>query len=345
MSQSKKGVPLQKICQHVNGRLEGRAETEIFGVCALDEQIPGCISFAKNVTRAGLDNAKAAAFFVSDDFEAGRNSDLNLIYVKDPFAALISVIPFFSVVVKTAEGISSKADIHPTAQLGKNVSIGAFTVVSARVRIGDDCIIHPNVTIYPDVEIGAHTIIHAGAVIRETTKIGNHSTIHSGAVIGSEGFGYVPDKDIGLRPIPQIGGVKLADWIDIGANSCIDRATLGNTTIGTGTKIDNLVQIGHNVKVGEYSIFCGQVGIAGSTTIGDRCTFAGSSGVGDHLTIASDIRVAAKAGAVTNLSEKGDYAGYPAIPGPTWHRQRIAISKLPELMKRVRVLEKKMEEE
>lgn len=334
---------LTEICAHVNGRLQGNAELEITGVCALDEQAPGCMSFARNNSKAALENATAAAFFVPEDFDTAQFPTLSFVLVKDPFAALVSLIPMFSQPVRPAQGFHPKAEIDPSANIGKNVSIGAFAVIGERAEIGDDCTIHPHVTIYPDVTIGSGTTVHAGAVIRETSRIGRNSTIHAGAVVGTEGFGYVPDKDIGLRAIPQIGGVRLADNIDIGANSCIDRATFGNTTIDTGTKIDNLVQVGHNVKIGKFSILCGQVGIAGSTTIGDRCTFAGSSGVGDHVTIVSDVRVAAKAGAVTNLDTKGDYAGYPAIPGPIWHRQRIALQKLPELMKRVRALEKKEE--
>ncbi|MBN8548095.1 MAG: hypothetical protein J0M12_02140, partial [Deltaproteobacteria bacterium] len=177
----KRTIALKDICAHVSGRLQGDPEIGITGVCALDEQIAGCLCFAKNSADLSQDKPgnRAAAFLVPEDFELPHDKNPpNLIFVKDPFAALVTVIPFFCEPIRPAQGISPKADIDPSAIIGKNVSIGSFAVISARVQIGENCVIHPNVTIYPDVKIGANTTVHSGAVIRETCSIGSNSVIH-----------------------------------------------------------------------------------------------------------------------------------------------------------------------
>jgi UDP-3-O-[3-hydroxymyristoyl] glucosamine N-acyltransferase len=344
-ARQKKSLTLKQVADHCRGELIGNPDTVISVICALDDQVAGGISFVRDLEPAQIDNvisqAKASAFIVPQGSQSLLKSKKgNFVCATDPFAALISLIPLLAEPVKPNEGISSKAEIDPSVTIGKDVSIGAFAVIGRNAVIGDYTIIHPQVTLYPDCKIGKNCIIHAGAVIRENCHVGNDSTIHAGAIVGSEGFGYVPDPQLGLRPIPQIGGVRLADRVDVGANSCIDRATLGNTVLGLSTKVDNLVQIGHNVKLGTHCILCAQAGIAGSTTIGDRVTFAGNSGVADHLTIVSDVRVGAKAAVIQSIEEKGDYSGMPAIPARQWHRQNFSLQKLSELTRRVRALEK-----
>lgn len=343
--QKTKTYTLRELCAHTGGKLQGDPEVRITGVCALDDQKAGAISFIKDTTSSNLaaliENSVVSAFFISD-----RGTDTlalskgNYIFVADPYAALVSTIPLFIERIRPADGVSPKADVDPTAKLAPSVSVGAFAVIGARCSIGDNSIIHPNVVIYPDVSIGNNCIVHAGSVIRENCRLGNDSVIQPGVVIGGEGFGYAPDPKLGLRPIPQIGGVQLGDRVDVGANSCIDRATLGKTTIGAGTKIDNLVQIGHNVRIGTNGVLCAQVGIAGSSTIGDRCVFAGQAGVADHLTVPSDVRLAAKAGVTASLEEPGDYGGCPTSPAKDWHRQMLALRRLPALFRQVRKLVK-----
>lgn len=333
-----KTLSLADVCTHVGGRLLGDPAVAIEGVCPLDDQVPGRICFLKetNVPRVSeiLKDARAAAILLPLSLETAiTDAERNLVFVADPYAALVSLIPFFRETPRFSSGISPQAVVHPGARLGEGVSVGPFSVIADRVEIGAGTTIHPHVVIYPNVKIGAHCLIHAGVVIREDCTLGDDMVIQPGAVIGSEGFGYTPDPRLGLRAVPQIGGVKLGNRVDVGANSCVDRATLGNTTIGEGTKLDNLVQIGHNARIGTNAIICGQVGIAGSATVGDRVVLAGNAGVADHITVASDVRVAAKTGVTISITEKGDYAGQPPVPVKLWLRQHAALKSLPEMVR------------
>jgi UDP-3-O-[3-hydroxymyristoyl] glucosamine N-acyltransferase len=226
--------------------------------------------------------------------------------------------------------------VHPSAKIGSGVSIGEFAVVGPLTEIGDNVVIHPHVVLYPGVKIGPRSIIHSHAAIREDSVLGAETVIQNGAVIGADGFGYVPDAKLGLVGVPQLGTVNLGDRVEVGANSAIDRATLGTTTIGLGTKIDNLVQIGHNTRIGRFSILCGQVGIAGSCEIGNQVVIGGQAGVGDHLKIADGIRVGAKSGVVSDLTEKGDYLGFPPLPAQVARRVFAILPQLPDLFRKLK---------
>ena len=217
-------------------------------------------------------------------------------------------------------------------------------MIGAEVQIGNNVTIHPHVVIYPGTIIEDDCIIHSGAIIREYCHLKKGCVIQNGAVIGSDGFGYVPDPALGLRAVPQVGRAVLGPLVDVGANSCIDRGALGDTSISLGTKVDNLVQVGHNVSIGEHTIVCGQSGIAGSTRIGARCVLGGSTGVGDHLNIPDDCRFGGNSGVITAIDEPGDYMGHPAIPAQQWRRQGVAVKKLPGLLKDVRSLKKHLKE-
>ena len=184
-------------------------------------------------------------------------------------------------------------------------------------------------------------MVHSGACIREGCEIGDYGIIQNGAVVGSEGFGYVPDLELGLRHVPQTGNVKLEARVDIGANTCIDRGTAGDTHIHLGSKLDNLVQVGHNVSIGSHSILCGQVGIAGSVNIGEQVVLGGNSGVADHVDIVSGVRVAAKSGVIADIDEKGDYIGFPAQKASTWRRQLVNLKNLPKILKELKGSKKK----
>lgn len=339
-------LSVQELCKRANGQLQGDGGTLICGVSALEDSHPSLVTFIKDphfaVVQRSLADSNAGAYFVSDALLGKINAETkNLIFVKDPQAALFNLIPLFRRFHIPAKGVSDKADIHPSAKIGKDVSIAAFCTVGPRAIIGDKTVLHPHVCVYHDAKIGSECVIHAGAVIREDSHVGNNSVVQPGAVIGSDGFGYVPDPALGLRPIPQVGGVRLADFVDVGANSCIDRAALGDTVIGRGTKLDNLVQVGHNVKIGQNSILCGQVGIGGSSVIGDRVVLAGNAGVADHMRICSDVRLAAKSGVTTVIEEPGDYAGMPVLPLSIWLRNAVLFRRLPDLLKDKLVKKKK----
>ncbi|MCL4157569.1 UNVERIFIED_CONTAM: hypothetical protein GTU68_042966 [Idotea baltica] len=228
-------------------------------------------------------------------------------------------------------GISEKASVHPSVSIGERVTICEFASVAEDCVIEDDVCIYPGAVIYPGCTLGSGTIIHAGAVIREETKLGAEVIIQSGAVIGGDGFGYYPGPE-GLEPVPQVGNVVLADRVDIGSNACVDRATFGSTRIGSRTKIDNLVQVGHNTKIGMNSIVCGLSGISGSCKIGNGVTLAGGVGVADQVSIEDGAVFAARSGLGTvKHYATGVYSGFPAMSASRWRRREVLISRLPEL--------------
>ncbi|NMC62209.1 MAG: UDP-3-O-(3-hydroxymyristoyl)glucosamine N-acyltransferase, partial [SAR324 cluster bacterium] len=309
------------------GTVLGDAETVITGLCSLDESDSSALSFLREASllklKKVLSKPTAGALLVDCKLRSDINeSPIPLVFVSDPLSALVSVLPYLCTTATHPTGISPKADIHPSAIIDENVSIGSFSVIGPNVHIEKDVVIHPHVTLYEGVHIGAGSIIHSGAVIREYVNIGAQNIIQNGAVIGAEGFGYIPDSNTssGLVPVPQVGTVNTGAKVDVGANACIDRATLGSTRIGLGTKIDNLVQIGHNVSLGCHNILCGQVGIAGSSTTGDNVVMGGNAGVADHVNIASGVRLGAKCGVIKDIREKGDFLGFPALESKAWHR-------------------------
>lgn len=248
-----------------------------------------------------------------------------VIAVSDPYAAFLDLVPLFFEEHLPAAGIHPTAVIDPRASIDASASIGAHCIVGAAAVVEAHAILHPNVTVCADARIGARTILHSGVVVREQCALGARCVVHNNSVIGADGFGYIPDPQRGLRKVPQLGTVEIADDVEIGANTCIDRGALGNTHIGRGTKIDNLVQIGHNVNIGSYCIICGQAGIAGSTTIEDRVVLGGQSGVADHLRLASGVRVGGGAAVTEELLEPGDYMGVPIMRAIEWRRHSVEL--------------------
>lgn len=343
-SKQQNGLGVQDIAAHVAGTVTGDPALPVAGLCSLDEPIANGLTLFRGrqgkLLAGQLRGSTISAVLVGKEFSMSdaewRGLDLPgvaLIRVPDVMQALISIVPLFISPVTLTAAISPRAEIDPSARIGTSVSIGAFSVIGPRVEIGADSILHPHVVIYEGVRIGRRVTIHSGAAVRERCEIADDVVIQNGAVIGAEGFGYIPDREFGLRSIPQIGVARLGERVEVGANSCVDRATLGSTVIGRGTKIDNLVQIGHNTKIGEFSILCGQVGIAGSVTIGDRVTLAGQAGVGDHISIAGGSRVGGMAGVTGTIEARGDYMGMPAIPAREWRRQQVLLQRLPEIVK------------
>ena len=254
------------------------------------------------------------------------------IKVGNPLGAIVQIAPLFRITGQES-GIHPTAVVHETAIVADSASIGAFVVIGAHCVIGERTTIYPQTVLYNHVTVGSDGIIHAGAVIREGCILGNDCLLQPGAVVGGEGFGYIPDKTVGHRRIPHIGNVVLEDGVDLGANTTIDRATLGETRIGSGTKIDNLVQVGHNVRIGSRSLLCAQVGISGSCEIGDEVVLAGQAGLADHVKLGDKVRVAAKSGVSSDV-EQGDVAGYPHQEATKWRRTQVAIKYLPELLKK-----------
>jgi len=254
---------------------------------------------------------------------------VNIFSSQFPYESFLALIPCFF-----QREISQASAIHPTAFVGENVSIGssvtigAYSVIGDNVSIGEGTTIFPHVVIYNDVTIGERCTLHTRVTIREDSIIGNDCYLQNGATIGSDGFGYVPDQKLGIAEVPQLGIVRLGDRVDIGANACVDRATFGETRIATGTKLDNLVQVGHNVTIGSHSMLCAQVGVGGSSTVGNQVVLGGQSGVADHVEISDKVRVGSQSGVTRKLRHAGDYLGFPAEPAGDWRRKRAFVSSL-----------------
>jgi UDP-3-O-[3-hydroxymyristoyl] glucosamine N-acyltransferase len=331
-------MKLNALALLVNGELKGDPDTDILGVAGIHDVKEGEITFlsdAKLLEECA--RSKASCVIVKDFIPA---MDKPQIAVKNPQYAFAQLLQHFFPRPLFAMGVSSLAFISPSAIVEKDVSIHPFAHVSDNVTIGRNTVLYPGVCIGEGTVIGNGCTIYANVTIREKVAVGNRVIIHSGSVIGSDGFGYVWEGGRHYK-IPQVGGVIIGDDVEIGANVTIDRATTGNTLIGRGTKIDNLVQIAHNVTIGEHSIIVAQVGIAGSSEIGNFVTLAGQVGVPDHVKIADGCIIGAQAGVLGNLS-KGIYIGSPAMPHRDWLKSTALFARLPELNKRIKELEEKI---
>lgn len=329
------GFSVFDIAARTNGTVVGDGNVRIRGICSLDEPEAQALAFSKERSAKRLaqilGSKQLGALLVTAPLPdlGAEPPPFPIIVVADPLAALVSVIPLFVQPYAVPAGASEFVVIHPTAKIGERVAIGPFSTIGEGCVIESDVIIHPHVTLYPGVRIGRGAVLHAGAIVREDCVIGAGSVIQNGAVIGSDGFGYLVIPDKGLVPVPQVGTVVLGAHVDVGANTCIDRATLGTTRIGTATKVDNLVQIGHNVTIGSHTIVCGQAGIAGSCTIGDRVVLGGGVGIADHLSVGDGVRVGGASCVMNDLTTPGDYAGSPpTVPMKQWLSQIRAIRRL-----------------
>jgi UDP-3-O-[3-hydroxymyristoyl] glucosamine N-acyltransferase len=325
--------PLATISERSDGRIIGGADRVVRGMCTLDAPREDYLTFIRSQSSRALVRAvsqlKGAIAFVQEGLLPPDHplESTSLIVVKEPYTAFLDTIPLFFEELEAPISIAPSALIDPTAKIDETASIGHFCVIGAHVTIGPNCVLHSNVIVAEGSTVGASTVLHSGVVVREYSVLGAHCTVHNNSIIGSDGFGYVPDKQRGLRKVPQVGTVEIADYVEIGANSCIDRGAVGATTIGRGTKIDNLVQIGHNVQVGSYCIICAQVGIAGSTTIGDGVVLAGQVGIADHLSIPKGSRVGGGSSITEDIPESGDYMGYPVMKVRDWQRRSADLRR------------------
>jgi len=324
----------------LGGETVGDPDTEVVGAAGVREVEEGQATFLTDAKLIRDCAGSRAACVIVKDFipELGKPQ----IVSANPLYAFARMLEHFYVAPHVSTGINSAAFISPDAQIGKNVSIHAFVSVSSRAVIGDNTVLYPGVFVGEGTVIGEECTVYPNVTIREKVRIGNRVIIHPGTVIGADGFRYVMEKGRHHK-IPQLGGVVIEDDVEIGANTTIDRAMTGNTVVGKGTKIDNLVQIAHNVSVGEHSLLVSQVGIAGSTEIGSYVVLGGQVGIADHAKIDNGVMLGAQSGVFGRL-EKGIYSGSPAIPHRDWLRSVSLFAKLPELQKRIKELEEKIKE-
>jgi UDP-3-O-[3-hydroxymyristoyl] glucosamine N-acyltransferase len=333
-------MKLSELAQLTGARIEGEDNVEIHGAAGLDEAREGHITFLANPRYTPrVNTTRASAIFLSEDAQTDRS--IAILRAKDPYLAYTRALRIFHPEPELEPFIHASAVIDPSARVATRVAIGACSVIGRNVEIADGVCIHPNVTIYDDVIIGKDSIIHSGVAIRERTVVGERVVIFNNAVVGCDGFGYARDEQKRWLKIPQTGRVVLEDDVEIGAGTTIDRASVGESRIGRGTKLDNLVQIGHSCSVGEDSLLCAQVGLAGSSHIGKRVILAGQAGVAGHLTIGDDVVLTAKSATSHDVPAGKVISGIPAFDNRDWLRSVAAFRRLGEIQRTVRELQKR----
>jgi len=330
-------LPLAEIAELVDGRLTKDGHITITGAGSLEHAREGEITY---IDRAELmseaDSSRASAFIAPKNAARGRKP---MILTEDPRLAFSKVLEVFAPKPRTYPGVHPMAVVDESAKLGDSVSIGAHAYVGENAEIGDGVVIYPTAYVGNEARIGDGCVIYPQVYLGDRCLLGNRVVLQPGASVGGDGFGYVQENGH-QKKIPQVGTVIIEDDVEIGANCTVDRATLGATKIGRGTKIDDHVHVAHNVLIGEDCLICGQVGISGSARIGNRVIMAGQVGVNDHITIGDDIVIGGQAGVFSDLPEPGYYSGYPARPHNHSLRVLAATHKLPELLKRIKEIEK-----
>lgn len=331
-------MKLREIAALVNGTVIGSAELEITGAAGLADAGEHDITFAVPPHLEHAMQTKAAAVIIPDTVTEFSKPAIR---VSNPRVAFAKLLGVFIPPLPIERGVHSSAVLGRNVTVGKNSAIMACAVIADNVVIGDNTTVYPHTYIGHNARVGSDTIIYPNVTVREDCIIGSHVIIHSGAAIGSDGFGFVTDNGRHQK-VPQIGNVIIEDDVEIGANVTIDRATMSSTVVKRGTKIDNLVHLAHNVIIGENCYLVAQTGIAGSTTVGNNVTFAGQSGCQGHITIGDNCTFAARSAPIGDIAPGSFYAGFPARPHREWLRNEAAIGKMPELIKKVRDLEKRL---
>lgn len=330
---------LKELAELVGGTVKGDPATDVSRVAPIDKAGPGDITFVANPKYlSSLEQCKASAVIVSPGVEGGG---VALLECRNPYLAFAKVLTHLHVQPAEVLGVMEGAHVSSSASVGEDVSIYPGCFVGEGVSIGRGTILHPGVVLYDGVTLGEDCILHAGAVVREGCRLGDRVILQPAAVIGSDGFGFAPDGSRYFK-IPQVGIVEVGDDVEIGASSCVDRAALGVTRIGRGTKIDNLVQVAHNVVIGEDTILVSQVGIAGSTEIGNHCTFGGQSGTVGHIKVGNNVTIAGRGGVTRNVEDNQVLAGFPVKPHKEWLKMTMGVGRIGEMHKELGALKKQL---
>ncbi len=333
-------MKLGELASKLGAELRGDASLEVTGVKGLEEAGPTEVTFVANPRYASLArNTRAAAVLVEPGFQEIGAATLR---IKNPYLAFSHALALFYQPPVYAPGIHATAVIDPTAVIGEGAHIGAYAVIGPQVRLGAHATLLPHVVLYPGVKVGSHFFAHAHAVVRENCELGDNVTLENGAIVGSDGFGFAKNDKGHWEKIPQSGPVRLGDRVDVQANACIDRATVGATEIGDGAKIDNLVQVGHGSKVGANTLLCAQVGLAGSSVIGKDAILAGQAGVAGHCSLGDGVILTAQSAVSHDVPAGKMISGSPGFDNRVWLRAVAIFQRLPELLKRLDRLEKKV---
>lgn len=333
---------VQQIADILEGTIVGDSEMQVSKLSKIEEGEAGSISFLSNAKYTPyIYTTNASAVIVNEDFVPDQELSTTLIKVEDSYSAFTKLLEYYQLIKFNKSGVEQPSFLHESVIHGDGLYLAAFAYVSQNVKLGENVKIFSQVHISDNVTIGDNCIIHAGAKIMSDTIIGNNVTIHAGAVVGADGFGFSPNADGTYNKIPQTGIVIIEDNVDIGALTTIDRATLGATVIKKGAKLDNQIQIGHNVEIGENTVIAAQTGVAGSTKVGKSCRIGGQVGISGHLTIGDNVGIQAQSGVGRNIKDNSVIQGSPAFDYGDWNRSYVYFKNLKKLDGRIADLEKK----
>jgi len=334
----------RQIADYIQGRIEGDENATVRTFAKIEEGVPGAISFLSNPKYTHyLYNTQSSIVLVNEDLELTEPVKATLIRVKNAYESVAKLLQLYQSALPRKAGVDALAFISPSAKIGKDCYIGAFAYIGDGVQIGDGTQVYPHTVIEDGATIGSDCKLYPNVTIYSGCKLGNRVTIHAGTVIGADGFGFAPNTE-GYDKIPQIGIVTIEDDVEIGANSCVDRSTMGATIIRKGVKLDNLVQIAHNVEVGENTVMSAQTGIAGSTKIGKWCMFGGQVGIAGHITIGDKVNLGAQSGVPSGLKGGQTLIGTPPVEPKAYFKSIAITHKLPELYKQINEMQRQIDE-
>lgn len=334
----------KQIAQFVQGSVDGDENVCVHTFAKIEDSIPGAISFLANPKYIPyIYNTKASIVLLDETIKLDQKVEPTLIRVKNARDCVARLLQLYESTKTKKSGIDSLAFVSPTAKVGKDVYIAAFAYIADGATIGDGCQVYPHVTICENAVVGDNCILYPNTTVYHDCKIGNNVIVHSGAVIGADGFGFAPSEN-GYDKIPQIGNVIIEDNVEIGANTCIDRSTMGSTYVRKGVKLDNLVQIAHNTDIGENTVMSAQVGVAGSTKVGQWCMFGGQVGIAGHIKIGNKVMLGAQSGVPSSIEDNQSLIGTPPMPQITYFKSHTLLRKLPEIYNQLLALQKEVEE-
>ena len=334
----------KQIAQFVHGVIEGDEDATVNTFAKIEDGKPGAISFLSNPKYTHyIYDTESSIVLVDKSVELEKPTKATLIKVDNAYECVAKLLQLYESMKPKKTGIDSLAFISPSAKIGKNVYIGAFAYIGDNVVIGDGCQIYPNVVICENAKVGNDCLFYPNVTIYHDCHIGNRVTLHAGSVVGSDGFGFAPSEN-GYDKIPQIGIVTIEDDVEIGANTCIDRSTMGSTYVRKGVKLDNLVQIAHNTDIGANTVMSAQVGIAGSTKVGQWCMFGGQVGIAGHITIGNKVFLGAQSGVPSSLKDNQTLIGTPPMEKLPYFKSQAIFQKLPDLYKQIQKLQKEVDE-
>ena len=334
----------KQIADFIGGRVEGDENAAVHTFAKIEEGQPGAISFLSNPKYTHfLYDTKSTIVLINDDLKLEQSVSATLIRVKNAYEAVAKLLQLYASMQPKKTGIDTLAFVSPKATIGKNVYIGAFACIGDGAVIGDGTQIYPHVVIGDGVKVGAGCLLYPNVTIYQGCQLGANVTIHAGSVIGADGFGFAPNVD-GYEKIPQIGVVIIEDNVEIGANTCVDRSTMGATVLHKGVKLDNLVQVAHNVEIGENTVMSAQVGIAGSTKVGSWCMFGGQVGLAGHITIGDRVNLGAQSGVPGSLKPNQTLIGTPPMEPTPYFKSQAIFRRLPDMYKELSALRKEIEE-